>query len=145
VTETFGGDPGRDAAVVRAAGGVVVGSDGRLGLVHRPRYDDWSLPKGKLFDGEDPLEGALREVEEETGFRWVAGPFLDRVSYPDRHGRPKVVDYWLLQPVTGSFLPNDEVDELRWLEHADAQRLLTYERDRELARKGVEAWRASHT
>jgi 8-oxo-dGTP pyrophosphatase MutT (NUDIX family) len=145
VTEAFDGDAGRDAEVVRAAGGVVIGGDGRLGVVHRPRYDDWSLPKGKLFAGEDPLDGALREVEEETGFRCVAGVFLDRISYPDRHGRPKVVDYWLLEPVAGSFVANDEVDELRRMEHADAESVLTYERDRELARKGVEAWRASHT
>jgi 8-oxo-dGTP diphosphatase len=145
VTDPFGRAAGRDADVVRAAGGVVVGDDGRMAIIHRPRYDDWSLPKGKLFDGEDPLEGALREAEEETGFRCAAGMFLERVSYPDRQGRRKVVDYWLLQPVEGSFVPNDEVDELRWLEHLEAERLLTYERDRGTARKGVEAWTASHT
>ena len=145
MTAAFGGDAGRDADVVRAAGGVVIGGDGRLGVVHRPRYDDWSLPKGKLFAGEDPLDGALREVEEETGFRCVAGPFLDRISYPDRHGRPKVVDYWLLEPVDrivrrerrGGRAPLDGTRGRRGP--------LTYERDREMARKGVEAWRASHT
>jgi 8-oxo-dGTP diphosphatase len=145
VTGRSAGDLGGDQNVVRAAGGVVIDGDGRLALVHRPRYDDWSLPKGKLFDGEDPLEGALREAEEETGFRCAAGPYLDRVSYPDRHGRPKVVDYWLLEPVAGSFIANDEVDELRWMAHADAEGRLTHERDREMARKGVEAWTASHT
>jgi 8-oxo-dGTP pyrophosphatase MutT (NUDIX family) len=131
--------------VVRAAGGVVIDRDGLLAVIHRPRYDDWSLPKGKLFRGEDPLEGAIREAEEETGFRCVPGAFLERVTYPDRSGRTKVVDYWLLEPAEGSFTPGDEVDELRWLEHAEAAGTLTYERDRQTARKGVEAWKASRT
>jgi 8-oxo-dGTP diphosphatase len=141
VTEPFG----RREEVVRAAGGVVIDGDGLLAVIHRPRYDDWSLPKGKLFRGEDPLEGAIRETEEETGFRCVPGAFLERVTYPDRSGRTKVVDYWLLEPAEGSFTPGDEVDELRWLEHAEAERTLTYERDRQTARKGVEAWKASRT
>jgi len=123
----------------------VVDDAGRLAIVHRPRYDDWSLPKGKLFPGEEPLEGGLREAEEETGFRCIAGAFLERVSYTDRSGRTKVVDYWLMEPDAGSFAPGDEVDELRWLEPEEAERTLTYERDRETARKGVEAWKASHT
>ena len=145
MTERLAGDDTSDEDVVRAAGGVLIDGDGRLAVIHRPRYDDWSLPKGKLFRGEDPLDGALRETEEETGFRCAAGPYLDRVSYPDRRGGRKVVDYWLLEPVTGSFIANDEVDELRWMEYADAMGQLTHERDREMARKGVEAWRASHT
>jgi 8-oxo-dGTP diphosphatase len=124
---------------------VVIDGDGRLAVVHRPRYDDWSLPKGKLLGGEEPLDGALREVEEETGFGCAAGPFLESVSYMDRSGRTKVVDYWLMEPVEGSFVPGDEVDELRWLEPEDAQATLTYDRDRKTARKGVEAWRASRT
>jgi 8-oxo-dGTP diphosphatase len=131
--------------VVRAAGGVVIGADGRLAVIHRPRYDDWSLPKGKLLADEAPLEGALRETEEETGLRCVPGVFLEQVAYLDRSGRTKVVDYWLLEPVEGSFAPGDEVDELRWLEPAEADRALTYGRDRGTARKGVEAWKASRT
>jgi 8-oxo-dGTP pyrophosphatase MutT (NUDIX family) len=137
--------PRRDADIIRAAGGVVIDGGGRLAVIHRPRYDDWSLPKGKLFAGEEPLEGALREAEEETGFRCVAGEFLERVSYTDRSGRTKVVDYWLMEPDVGSFAPGDEVDELRWLEPAEAERTLTYERDRQTARKGVEAWRGSRS
>jgi 8-oxo-dGTP diphosphatase len=139
------GPIGRDADVVRAAGGVVIDGEGRLAVIHRPRYDDWSLPKGKLFAGEEPLEGALREAEEETGLRCVAGAFLERVSYTDRSGRTKAVDYWLMEPDAGSFVPGDEVDELRWLEPEEAESTLTYERDRQTARKGVEAWRASRT
>jgi 8-oxo-dGTP diphosphatase len=137
--EPFGDD------VVRAAGGVVIGDDGRVGVVHRPRYDDWSLPKGKLNAGEEPEQGALREAEEETGLRCEARGLVDRQSYVDQRGRPKVVDYWLLEPMDGSFRSNDEVDELRWLDVADALDLLSYERDRETLRKGVAAWRASRT
>jgi 8-oxo-dGTP diphosphatase len=131
--------------VVRAAGGVVIDTGGRLVVIHRPRYDDWSLPKGKLFPGEAPLEGALRETEEETGLRCVPGAFVEQVSYLDRSGRTKVVDYWLMEPVQGSFVPGDEVDEVRWLEQDEAEALLSYERDRGTARKGVEAWKASRT
>ena len=131
--------------VVRAAGGVVVDGNGLVALVHRPRYDDWSLPKGKLDVGEEPEQGALREAEEETGFRCTLRGLVDRQSYVDHRGRPKVVDYWLLEPVAGSFHANDEVDELRWLDEAEALNLLSYERDRETIQKGVAAWRASRT
>jgi len=131
--------------VVRAAGGVVIGDDGLVAMVHRPRYDDWSLPKGKLKVGEEPERGALREAEEETGFRCrLRGP-VDRQSYVDQRGRPKVVDYWLLEPIDGSFRANDEVDELRWVDVDEALKLLSYERDGETLRKGVAAWRASRT
>jgi 8-oxo-dGTP pyrophosphatase MutT (NUDIX family) len=131
--------------VIRAAGGVVIGADGRVALVHRPRYDDWSLPKGKLAPGEDAEDGAVRETEEETGFTCRTSTYLRRDSYTDHVGRPKVVDYWLMEPVDGSFLPNDEVDEIRWLEYEQARVLLTYDRDQETLRKGVDAWKASRT
>jgi 8-oxo-dGTP diphosphatase len=131
--------------VVRAAGGVVVAEDGRVVVVHRPRYDDWSLPKGKLVPGEDPEDGAVRETEEETGLVCRTHGYLGRDSYLDRGGNPKVVDYWLMEAITGSFRPNDEVDEMRWVETARAHDLLTYHRDRETLRKGVEAWEASRT
>jgi 8-oxo-dGTP diphosphatase len=98
-------------------------------VVHRPRYDDWSLPKGKLDAGESFEEAARREVGEETGLRCELGDELPPVSYADRHGRPKLVRYWAMSPVGGSFVPSEEVDEVRWLPVAQARRLLTYDRD----------------
>jgi len=120
---------------VRAAGGLVVrdGPDGtEVAVVHRPRYDDWSLPKGKLEDGESFEEGALREVEEETGYRCELGDELAAVRYRDRKGRPKHVRYWLMRIEGGGFEPNDEVDELLWLAPAAARSKLDYEHDRRL-------------
>jgi 8-oxo-dGTP diphosphatase len=120
---------------VRAAGGVVWRpSDGgpEVAVVHRPRYDDWSLPKGKLHQGEDWLQGALREVEEETGLRCEPGEELEPARYRDRKGRDKLVRWWTMRPVDGAFEPNDEVDELRWLATSDAVELLDYDHDRRL-------------
>jgi 8-oxo-dGTP diphosphatase len=120
---------------VRAAGGLVVrmGDDEpQVAVIHRPRYDDWSLPKGKLHPGEDWEAGALREVREETGFDCELGEELESTSYLDRKGRRKLVRYWLMLPLGGEFEPGDEADELRWLTPAEAERLLTYEHDREL-------------
>jgi 8-oxo-dGTP diphosphatase len=119
---------------VRAAGGVVL-RDGRIAVVHRPRYDDWSLPKGKLDPGETFEQAALREVQEETGLVCELGEELSSTTYHDRKGRFKLVRYWLMDPVAGAFEPNDEVDELRWLTPAEAAALLTYERDAELAQE----------
>ena len=98
-------------------------------VVHRPKYDDWSLPKGKLDRGETYLRAAIREVREETGFTCEIGPELVRSHYTDGKGRPKVVRYWAMQAIDGSFAVNDEVDEIRWLPVARASELLTYERD----------------
>lgn len=123
--------------VVRAAGGIVMLSDGeepRIALVHRPRYDDWTFPKGKLLDGEPDDQAALREVEEETGLRCRLGNPVDSVTYTDRSGRPKVVRYWRMTPDGGEFRPNDEVDELRWVGPDEAMVLLTYGHDRDLLR-----------
>jgi 8-oxo-dGTP pyrophosphatase MutT (NUDIX family) len=123
---------------VRAAGGLVwrSGADGGVEvlLVHRPRYDDWSFPKGKCDRDEGFVEAAVREVREETGFEVVVGEQLDAVRYADQKGRPKVVRYWLMQVAAGAFEPNDEVDEVRWLGVADARPLLSYEHDRDLLR-----------
>ncbi len=126
--------------VVRAAGGVVArrvdGQPPQVALVHRPRYDDWTLPKGKVMPGEDDRAAALREVEEETGLACRLGRPLGRVAYRDRRGRPKVVRYWLMEPIEptsgADFAPNDEVDELRWLPIPEALDTLTYRHDREM-------------
>jgi 8-oxo-dGTP diphosphatase len=93
--------------VVRAAGGVVwrTGEHGAVEvlLVHRPKYDDWTFPKGKLDAGEGEAEAALREVQEETGFRCVLGPELESSFYEDNRGRPKTVRYWAMSPLDGAF------------------------------------------
>ena len=116
---------------VRAAGGVVI-RDGLVALVHRPRYDDWTLPKGKLDAGESFEEAAIREIDEETGLRTRLVRELPAVYYEVR-GRPKVVRYWLMEVESDpGFVPNDEVDELRWLEPAAARSLLSYDRDRDV-------------
>jgi 8-oxo-dGTP diphosphatase len=115
---------------VRAAGGVVL-REGRVAVVHRPRYDDWSLPKGKVDPGESFEEAALREVEEETGLRCRLVRELPAVEYEVR-GRPKQVRYWAMEVEDETaFVPNEEVDEVRWLEPAEALALLSYDRDRE--------------
>lgn len=119
--------------MIEAAGGVVWRSTGtwrvEVLLVHRPRRDDWSLPKGKLEAGETALECALREVREETGLRCIAGPELPETQGPDRKGRMKRVRYWAMQERTGVFRPNSEVDEVRWLRLDKVGSLLTYEAD----------------
>jgi 8-oxo-dGTP pyrophosphatase MutT (NUDIX family) len=120
---------------VEAAGGVITrpGANGlEVAVVHRPKYDDWTHAKGKLDPGETFEEAALREVEEETGLRCRLVRELGDSRYTDRHGRPKVVRYWLMEVEGGGFEPNSEVDELRWLAPVDAAALLSYERDREL-------------
>jgi 8-oxo-dGTP diphosphatase len=116
---------------VEAAGGILE-RDGRIAVVHRPRYDDWSLPKGKLDRGESFEQAALREVEEETGFVCDLREELEPVRYRDNRGRPKLVRYWRMVIVGGEFAPNDEVDELRWVPPDRARRLLSYAHDRAL-------------
>ena len=118
---------------VEAAGGVVVraGDDGvEVCVVHRPRYGDWTLPKGKLDPGETFEDAALREVREETGLRCSLARELGSTRYTDGKGRPKVVRYWLMEVDGGEFEPNDEVDELRWMRPQEAMKALTYDRDR---------------
>jgi 8-oxo-dGTP diphosphatase len=120
---------------VRAAGGIIVRS-GRFGpqvlLIHRPKYDDWTFPKGKLNEGESDEDGARREVHEETGLECELLDEMASTSYIDRHGRPKVVRYWLMEHVGGLFEPNDEVDKMLWAGLDEASGLLSYDRDREL-------------
>jgi 8-oxo-dGTP diphosphatase len=117
---------------VRAAGGIVLRGDEVL-LVHRPRYDDWSFPKGKARSRrESDAATALREVREETGLACELGEPLPDVTYTDSLGRPKVVRYWRMLAGAGTFEPGDEVDEVRWLPVDEARRLLTYDHDRVL-------------
>ena len=106
-----------------------------VALVHRPRYDDWTLPKGKLNPGESDLAAALREIEEETGCTGSPGRYLGEVSYlkpTDGEARPKVVRYWEFRATGGSFSPTEEVDELRWLSPDGGKRLLTREADQSI-------------
>ncbi|MFF4401851.1 NUDIX hydrolase [Streptomyces sp. NPDC001480] len=100
-------------------------------LVHRPKYDDWSHPKGKLKRGEEALPGALREVAEETGYTAEPGAELPTVCYY-ANGRPKEVRYWAAEAVAGDFTPNDEVDRILWLAPGPARARLTQPRDRDL-------------
>jgi 8-oxo-(d)GTP phosphatase len=119
--------------VIRAAGGALwrPAADGDLetAVVHRPKYDDWSLPKGKLDAGEHALTAAVREAVEETGLDVVAGRRSLRTEYEVPEG-PKRVDYWLMRVIGGEFVANSEVDELRWLSVDDAAALVSHEADR---------------
>ena len=121
---------------IRAAGGVVLrpaaAGGSELAVVHRPLYDDWSPPNGKLEPCEDWAAVAIKEVEEETGLRCSLVRELDSATYEDRHGRTKHVRWWEMRSFGGEFVANDEVDELRWLEPAAALALLDYEHDRAL-------------
>jgi 8-oxo-dGTP diphosphatase len=121
--------------VVQAAGGLVIRRRRgalQLAVVHRPVHQDWSFPKGKLEEGETFDEAARREVQEETGMICRIVRFIGHTEYVDRKGRPKAVAYWVMEATGGSFTPNLEVDELRWVPLDEAGRLLTYPRDREL-------------
>ena len=127
---------------VRAAGGVVwrpaTGPDAMPGvvevvLVHRPRYDDWSIPKGKCDTGEGDDACAVREVAEETGLRCTLGHELPESSYVDGRGRPKVVRYWAMTVAEDlGWEPGDEVDAVAWLPIDEAERRLSYGRDVEI-------------
>ena len=118
---------------VQAAGGVVsrprAGGGLEVLLVHRQRYDDWTIPKGKLEPGETHEQAARREVLEETGLECELGRELPSTSYHDRKGRPKTVRYWAMLPRGGVAGPNREVDEVRWASLDEAGDLLTYEHD----------------
>ncbi|MFI5676402.1 NUDIX hydrolase [Streptomyces cellulosae] len=123
-------------APVRAAGCVLwrrspVDGEPEICLVHRPKYDDWSHPKGKLKRGEDQLAGARREVAEETGYDAAPGAELSTVRYM-ANGRAKEVRYWAAEATGGSFAPNDEVDRILWLPPTAARNRLTQPRDRTL-------------
>ena len=128
--------------VVRAAGGIVV-RDGSVLLVHRPRYDDWSFPKGKLEGDESWEEGAIREVEEETGLRCEVGPLAGSTRYFVAQGL-KEVRYFRMTS-DGEAVAQNEVDEVRWALIEEARALLTHERDRKLLEKVSDTGTVSDT
>jgi 8-oxo-dGTP diphosphatase len=124
-----------------AAGGVLwrkaAESDAlEVALIHRNRYDDWSLPKGKIEPGETAPVAAVREIDEETGFAAELGRWLATLSYPVEHHTKKVT-YWAARAVGGEFAPNDEVDQLIWLPVADAMKRVSYPLDRKVLRRFV--------
>ena len=128
---------------VLAAGGAVWRRNGAgridVVLVHRPRYDDWSLPKGKLDPGETDEEAARREVEEETCVVAELGPELPTITYLDRSGKQKRVRYWAMTVVSGVPGGANEVDRAEWVPIAEATRRLTYEHDRSVLDALVDA------
>ena len=134
-----------ERAEVKAAGCVVhrpgPGGGVEVALIHRPRYDDWSLPKGKLDPGESWAEAAVREVCEEIGVRGSLGAELEPVAYRDHKGREKAVRYWLMEAPREApeFSPNDEVDELTWVPIGEAAARLGYESDRATIARAAEA------
>jgi 8-oxo-dGTP diphosphatase len=114
--------------------------DGLILLVHRPRYDDWTLPKGKLDSGESFEDAALREVEEETGLRARLVRELPATHY-EVAGRPKLVRYWLMEALgDAEFVANEETDELRWVTPDEALELLSYDRDRDVVAAAAAAY-----
>ena len=120
--------------MIRAAGGLVL-RDGRVLLVHRPKYDDWSFPKGKLEPAEDWQDAAVREVEEETGLLCEPGEEVGRTNYTVR-GEPKEVRYFRMRAEADA-RPQNEVDEVRWATRPEALALLSHDHDREL----LDRWR----
>jgi 8-oxo-dGTP diphosphatase len=128
---------GRPTDPVRAAGAVLWrpsdGEDVEIAVIHRPRYDDWSLPKGKIDSGETAVEAAVREIAEETGIQATLRRYLRPVTYPISGEQTKTVDYWSAEANSGDdreFVANSEVDRLRWLPVDRAVELLSYEFDR---------------
>jgi 8-oxo-dGTP diphosphatase len=134
----------RDSPVEQAAGGVVW-REGPLGievlLVHRPGYDDWTFPKGKLESGECLVECARREVREETGARPLIGRYLGEISYAKREGLRKVVHYWAMRADEVDFVPSSEVDRIRWADEASLADHVSYPTERALSERLTDGWR----
>ncbi|CAM3329035.1 NUDIX hydrolase [Nocardioides dubius] len=135
-------------AEIIAAGAVVVRKPGEVLLVHRPRYDDWSFPKGKLDRGEHVTACAVREVGEETGLDIRLGRPLGRQHY-FVNGRDKLVHYWVGRAVgstdVSGYQANAEIDAVRWVGFAEAADLLTHSRDRETLEEAVGRAAKTHT
>jgi 8-oxo-dGTP diphosphatase len=127
---------------IHAAGGIIVrrehGVEPTVAVVWRELRGDWTFPKGKLDVGETYEQAACREVVEETGMTCRVARFIGTTEYLHRKGRPKVVAYFLMSEVDGEFVPNDEVDELRWCGVREAERLLTWDRDRDLLARAAQ-------
>jgi 8-oxo-(d)GTP phosphatase len=125
---------------IRAAGGLVwrdSASGREVAVIHRARYGDWTLPKGKLNPGEDWKDAAVREVEEETGCSVQLKDFAGIVSY-ETDGRQKVVQYWNMESVGESkFEPSEEVAEIKWLSVQKALEVLNYGGERDILRKNI--------
>ena len=128
-----------EVSVMRAAGGVVVrrsrSGETEIAVIHRPEYDDWTLPKGKIEPDETPEDCALREVREETGLRCDLVRPLGCTAYVDRRGRDKIACYWIMQVRGGKFKAGVEVDRLQWLTVSDAVKRLTYRHDKLLVQQ----------
>ncbi|MBS7547579.1 NUDIX hydrolase [Dietzia massiliensis] len=138
--------PGKSRVrVVPAAGAVLYRMDGDSPLcavVHRPRYDDWSLPKGKVDAGEALPVTAVREIEEETGFAAELRSRIGTTAYPLKENTRKEVTYWSALATGGDFHPNSEVDEIRWVPVDEAKRLVSYPLDRKILTRFDDAPRA---
>jgi 8-oxo-dGTP diphosphatase len=137
------GDPGTPARAVSDSGGPCGAADGiELALVHRPKWADWSHPKGKLKRSEDARQAAVREVREETGMSCMLGPELPTVHYRVAD-RPKRVRYWAAEATSGAFAPSSEVDRMVWLPPEAARARLTRDHDKELVTAALSALRTS--
>lgn len=126
-----------------AAGGLLWRKGARgteILLVHRPKYDDWAFPKGRLDPGESLLQCAIREVEEETGITARVGRKLPRVVYVKPSGKHKKVAFWAMTAIAGSFTPNNEIDKVKWVPIAKAAKRLTYKADGRLIKKLSRKW-----